>query len=183
MAKKATHVGHCQWCGSLQKLPGGVLAKHGYTTRHGWFQGTCHGSGHLPYELSCGLIQASIDSTRAHIRRTEAEIEQEAAVDPTTATSTWFNVYQKELSSRTRGAVYLWERRHFEQKPGDGWYWQDAKGHRHRILGLYTREAIVSYGVRQYVQHLRARIERMQKYIATQERRIKDWKPQPLSPV
>ena len=40
---KATHDGECQLCGRMQKLPDGRLAKHGYTTRWGFFQGVCPG--------------------------------------------------------------------------------------------------------------------------------------------
>lgn len=56
MANAATHYGHCQACGSRQKLPAGVLAKHGYTTRWGFFSGTCPGSGYRPFETHTDLI-------------------------------------------------------------------------------------------------------------------------------
>jgi hypothetical protein len=62
MKVQATHKGHCQVCGSLQKLPNGRMAKHGYTTKHGFFEGTCAGSDKLPYQVSCELIPASIDA-------------------------------------------------------------------------------------------------------------------------
>lgn len=60
MAKRATHDGQCQVCGQTQRLPGGVLAKHGYTTKWGFFSGTCYGSGALPFELAKDLTEESI---------------------------------------------------------------------------------------------------------------------------
>jgi hypothetical protein len=52
MKTKATHYGTCQLCGSLQKLPNGVLAIHGYQVDWNQFHGICHGAGHLPFEQS-----------------------------------------------------------------------------------------------------------------------------------
>lgn len=50
-----THTGHCQLCDRQQavNVTTGLLAKHGYTKRWGFFSGTCPGSGALPYERSC----------------------------------------------------------------------------------------------------------------------------------
>lgn len=56
---KATHSGHCQACGHLQKLPKDVLAKHGYKIKHGFFSGICIGAGELPFEESCDLVSDS----------------------------------------------------------------------------------------------------------------------------
>jgi len=52
MKTKATHYGTCQLCGSLQKLPNGVLANHGYQVDWHQFHGICHGAGHPPFEQS-----------------------------------------------------------------------------------------------------------------------------------
>lgn len=49
--KKSTHTGTCQACGRAQALPAGVLAKHGYTVKWGFFSGTCAGSGQRPLEI------------------------------------------------------------------------------------------------------------------------------------
>lgn len=42
--------GHCQVCGRLQAATNGHVAAHGYTVEHGWFSGTCTGTGHRPME-------------------------------------------------------------------------------------------------------------------------------------
>jgi hypothetical protein len=59
---KHTHKGTCQICGATQavSLKNGTLALHGYTTRWGFFSGTCSGSRGLPYEQSVDLIESSI---------------------------------------------------------------------------------------------------------------------------
>jgi len=59
--KAATHYGHCQACDRLQKLPDGMLAKHGYQIvdrgQYGYFAGVCKGAGHAPYEEDCTWIK------------------------------------------------------------------------------------------------------------------------------
>lgn len=51
----ATHNGTCQACGRVQAIrSNGLLAKHGYTTEYGFFNGTCSGSDHPPLELQTG---------------------------------------------------------------------------------------------------------------------------------
>lgn len=65
MARVATHQGECQGCGRVQKLPGGALSLHGYTVQWGFFNGTCGGAKHLPYELSSDYCKACIVSAKA----------------------------------------------------------------------------------------------------------------------
>lgn len=55
-SRSATHYGTCQLCSSLQKAPGGRLAKHGYDVQYGFFNGICRGSHELPYEVSNELL-------------------------------------------------------------------------------------------------------------------------------
>lgn len=52
--RKHTHRGHCQACAAHQAVSvgGQLIAKHGYTTRWGYFAGTCSGSGRQPLELA-----------------------------------------------------------------------------------------------------------------------------------
>lgn len=72
--KAATHWGTCQVCGRRQKLPDGRIAKHGYTIAHGWQEGTCEGSGHLPLQISCDLVAESIERARAHAERLTGQV-------------------------------------------------------------------------------------------------------------
>jgi len=50
----ATHIGHCQICLRVCKLPGGLVARHGYRRpRWGHEVGHCLGGACLPWEGSC----------------------------------------------------------------------------------------------------------------------------------
>lgn len=86
MAKKATHVGECQVCGSVQKLPGGTLALHGYRVAHrghgGFFVGNCLGSYYPPMEVSKeraewarNTYQESVKNLDNQIIRLEAPVK------------------------------------------------------------------------------------------------------------
>lgn len=64
---KATNYGTCQICNSLQKAPGGRLAKHGYDVAYGFFNGVCRGSLELPYEVSCDLLVTILAAIKVSI--------------------------------------------------------------------------------------------------------------------
>lgn len=83
MAKKATHRGTCQCCGREQKLPGGVLSKHGYTTEWGFFEGTCTGAGRLPLEKDRSWLDATVENLRAEADVLE-KAEPKTIICPTT---------------------------------------------------------------------------------------------------
>lgn len=70
MKNKSTHYGTCQLCGSLQKLPSGVLANHGYQVHWHEFHGTCEGSGHLPFELVRDLAEHHIILSEQFLAKT-----------------------------------------------------------------------------------------------------------------
>lgn len=67
MKTKATHYGTCQLCGSLQKLPDGVLALHGYQVDWNQFHGICHGAGQLPFEQSKDFAEAQIKRSEDYL--------------------------------------------------------------------------------------------------------------------
>ena len=60
---KATHNGTCQACGRSQAF-NGSLAKHGYTTKWGYFAGTCSGSDKSPLELETSHNVATVAAIR-----------------------------------------------------------------------------------------------------------------------
>ena len=82
MKTKATHYGTCQLCGSLQKLPSGVLAIHGYQVAWNQFHGTCHGTGQLPFEQSK-------DAAEAQLKRSEDYLTANPEPARPTFTATW----------------------------------------------------------------------------------------------
>lgn len=92
---KATHRGECQLCGRVQMLPSGMLAKHGYTKTWGWFQGTCPGSGHLPYELSTDRIASAVSAVEGQIDALRANAD---AIDAQTGTKAWGYIWTRDAS-------------------------------------------------------------------------------------
>jgi len=188
MATKSTHKGHCQWCNRLQMLPGGMLSKHGYEVRHrgqgGFFAGTCRGSGHLPFEQSCELIKTAIAAANASIEHIRKKIAERAQIDPNTTTKAWLHVYKRELSSRLRGSVYLWEEHELIQT-GDSLHWHHyiVDGIPHRIHRSGTLADKVREGKAHRMQALAADAKELQDYVAWQENRIKSWAPAALMEI
>lgn len=61
LVAKATAKGTCQACGAVRRLPGGVVAKHGFSVMNGSQDGRqCEGSGELPLEQSWAMLPALI---------------------------------------------------------------------------------------------------------------------------
>lgn len=57
-------------------LPGGVLSKHGYTVKWGFFSGVCGGSHQQPFELSKDLIAGAVANIEKQIKEVSAEIAE-----------------------------------------------------------------------------------------------------------
>lgn len=105
---KHTHKGTCQICGSTQAVnnDSGMLAKHGYTTRWGFFSGTCSGSGHLPLQVSCDLIK---DSADAALRHGKALTEKAVELNNQTGPEGFYNVYIP-ATWQSRKSKHVWIR-------------------------------------------------------------------------
>jgi hypothetical protein len=58
--QKATHRGNCQVCAHQHHVMGAVLAKHGYTVKFGFFNGTCRGSGQKPMQIERALTDSTV---------------------------------------------------------------------------------------------------------------------------
>jgi hypothetical protein len=109
MAKqKATHYGHCQVCGSRQKLPNGRLAKHGYTLEYGFFNGTCFGSNELPYELSCELVKEAKGRALARIDELTLRADTLRTADYSNVNTAWQSVYFPATFARGARGGYRW---------------------------------------------------------------------------
>jgi hypothetical protein len=52
--------GHCPICGRIHRLPGGRLAKHGYSVDYGYFSGVCRGAGLAPLEEDRAPLDAVV---------------------------------------------------------------------------------------------------------------------------
>ena len=78
--KNDTYLGHCQACGRLQAIhvKTGKIAKHGYTTDYGFFNGTCNGSDHLPMEQDILITNRQIELLVSHAAQLTEKSKQEA---------------------------------------------------------------------------------------------------------
>lgn len=74
---KHTHRGHCQVCGNAQAVDNktGMLAKHGYTVEHGFFEGECPGSHNLPLEHDHTMTDNIIDDLTRQADRIQKQID------------------------------------------------------------------------------------------------------------
>lgn len=185
--KAATHTGECQWCARRQMLPGGVLAKHGYTVQHrgqgGYFTGACSGSGNLPFEISKDLIDKSIAWAQRCVADVDRQIAELKATDPATTNIAWLHVYHPELSSRRFGSCYFWEKH--ELSKNDGWrvFYLDRAGKPVQRHSWKSIEEEVRDGLAGRLRERDGVREELVHYIARQQRRIRDWTPKPLTPI
>ena len=74
---KHTHRGHCQVCGNAQAVnkETGMLAKHGYTVEHGFFEGECPGSHNLPIEHDHTMTDDIIGDLTRQADRIQKQID------------------------------------------------------------------------------------------------------------
>lgn len=85
-SRKHTHVGHCQACARTHAvgINSGNVAKHGYTTRFGFFMGTCGGSDEKPLEVSRSyaddLLVRLAEYAASETRRAAALLSGEATL-------------------------------------------------------------------------------------------------------
>jgi hypothetical protein len=97
----ATHNGTCQACGRVQAIrANGLLAKHGYTTEYGFFNGTCSGSDHPPLELQTGHNEQVVIRLREWADAQQAKAEGEILQVPVTK-------YVPGHGSRTKTTVWV----------------------------------------------------------------------------
>lgn len=176
---RATHYGHCQICNRRQLLPGGKLAKHGYELSHGFMNGVCYGAESLPFEQSTNLIEGSI--ARAIAYAAELRAKAEALRQITDSRSTWRKVYHRELSSRSRGSVYLWTEGQIE---GDSFKAEfvSTTGKREQIHLPGSGLSMAREGRQDYAAALEARAQEQDRYVEQQRLRLAGWEPRELTP-
>jgi hypothetical protein len=189
---KATHSGTCQICGARQKLPHGILAKHGYNVKWGFFSGVCNGADHLPFEQSCDLVEAAIVAARMQIEVIAERIE---AIRKQGGSRAWNNSYITD--PRTRKSEYRWvevEVKKVHRVIECTGYEYDKLVHVRedgKETDLYDNvhedNAVENVAARmneQYIkQVLQTRVANLKQYIAWQQERVASWKPAALTPV
>lgn len=190
--RRATHNGTCQVCGSVQAVSAidGTLAKHGYTTRWGFFSGTCSGSGWRPFEVATDRIAYSIE-----LATQKRALLLDAAREATTQTDgVWVHFY-KPATWTDRISGYVWaliahDAIEVTTHTSGDYSWEVAQ-----VANPYTnRKDEISriYGDEQRAKGWRVvrneeravdltkQATKVEQYIAWQQERIASWQPQEL---
>lgn len=111
MTNASTHTGICQACGRRQAVhvKTGLLAKHGYTTEYGFFNGTCGGSDHLPLELDTAVNVATVAAMRKFA-------DEQIAIATGEITKVPVDVYtgQRDAYGRRERATKMMDRAEYE---------------------------------------------------------------------
>lgn len=188
---KATHDGNCQICGRHQKLPGGVLAKHGYTVRFSYFEGTCPGSNELPYEQSCELLPPMIENVTQQIADVNARADAiQATTDKVHVQEYVPATWETRRSSYTNRVLELNELTHVDRLRVR---WFGLKG-KEQEASIYNDKtpypatdaqklaAAISYLNGVAAQRVRARVKQLEQYREWAKERVAKWKLTPLSP-
>lgn len=78
--------GNCQCCGRQQAVVGGLMSKHGYTVKEGWFSGVCFGRNYQPIQVSRTMTDKIIADISAEIPELIAKAEKvkSGEINPTT---------------------------------------------------------------------------------------------------
>ncbi len=191
---KAEFDGTCQLCGRVQRLPNGVLSKHGYTVEWGFFNGQCPGSSGLPYEQSTDLIAGAIVSQQSSIASSQARaaILRDPNSDENTGSTCWVNEYV--VDARRLGA-YTWRKVELKHEATAH---DDFVVHTYTYVGADQKVKRIDYipyelkdnvkGVRMHMNEQRAKqvfdkdVEQRTKYVQWLQKRVTDWTAQPLIP-
>jgi len=183
---KATHTGTCQCCGATQKLPDGLLSLHGYTTKYGFFQGTCSGARSLPFEKSKDLIEEFIKAAQESIAENTAIAEE---LESRSTGKAWHQKYRshRECEYGQKSGYYWIEEPIMEHTREDGFKSLrfESEMDNKRAPAIYEKtieEATLACNKR-YAQKYRKMIAQAEQYIIWQKDRIANWKPQELTPV
>lgn len=196
MAQKAEFSGTCQGCGHHQKLPKGKLSLHGYTVEWGFFSGTCDGARELPYEQSCEYCKTCVVRATKHredvlkaaanyrrpitepvVDSMEFQVGRDAKHRPVVRTfhnvriERGTNKYGREVFTAT--VEVDGESKTFDLSNG-------SLGYQHEIK---TTLQAAQYFQERLAKGCDQRANQIQSYINWQQKRIDDWKLQPLKPV
>lgn len=204
---KSTHSGHCQACGSLQKLPNGKLSKHGYTVTHGFFSGVCAGAHALPFEQSCELVKDFIANAQQHLDRVTAfQAKLRTAADDNKG---WARVSYKDPRGYGYSDKRVWEVVTFNADvitSNDGTFkymrysYTDSRGNdygknisRGEVYGpkLYDAQItdasvdaalleLTTQHNRTYADWFEHEADSLRRYITWQTERVANWKSAPL---
>jgi hypothetical protein len=179
---KHTHTGECQICCRRQAVlvRGGRIAKHGYTV-DGYFNGTCHGAGHPPFEHSCDATKAAIKGTEDQIAKIRKGIENLRANRKDRGAQAWFFVrssfrskfsYWVEIRVDRSGAAT------FGVEVGD-----PSKRHNLYVSPGAPVEEIAKDLDEEYCNGLARQIAGLTLWLKDAKARVATWAPKDLTPV
>lgn len=175
---KATHHGTCQICARTQKLPGGMLSTHGYTTQWGFFNGVCPGSGFKPWEESNARAARDVARVECEIDRLEA-LAAEVSVETEHA---WMNhmVGDTKMPAKVAKADLALD--------GATLYANIARYGRVRCTKIYeaprsSLESEIRTRNRLHAAYLKSQAGNLKSYVAWQSKRIANWAPAELTPI
>lgn len=183
---KATHSGNCQVCMNNQKLPNGELSKHGYTTKWGFFAGTCDGSHNLPYEKSCELVKRSIVTMHKKIVELQDDIAQINALPDNIG---YIYQYVKATTDQWKNRVpahYRWNIGKFHKHEKYDFSIQFTANDgtlENNDAGNGTILEVKLYHTNRYIRGIENKIAQMNEYIQMQQKRVDDWVEKELTPV
>lgn len=91
--------GICQCCGREQAVVNGMMAKHGYTVKQGWFSGVCSGKNFAPVQVSRTTTDEIIAQINAEIPELIAKADKvkSGEITPATAFTHVVTAYRKEI--------------------------------------------------------------------------------------
>lgn len=195
--RKATHQGECQVCGSVQKLPEGVLSKHGYNVRFGFFEGTCWGAEHKPFEQDISLIESAI--ARATAQGVEALEGAALLLNDLNPTHVWVSIWNSgNHNVRAHSEWKLLPVGELENNHGTLMYREQSTVtnspradvlHRIETYGVYAQDPAerlrlqYQYLNKRYAEERIDRAKQLRSYVSWQAGRTRDWKPKKLKPV
>lgn len=201
-SSKATHRGTCQICGSVQLLPGGFLAKHGYTVKWGFFSGVCPGSGRRPFEISTDAIADAIVGVKQGIKNTQAEI---AAIEDLNnpvndGTKVWKRIYAQHEYRWVKVSLHGFsiDRTSYSLPTSECSYTTLDPVHNYRtgkterLSGkieaydgawkMQSQQEWARFLNRKYAAELAQNVARRESWLKWQEERVASWAPAPLTP-
>jgi hypothetical protein len=182
---KATHLGTCQVCSRVQKLPNGLMAKHGYQVLGGFFEGVCFGSNHLPLEQDKTLVEKSIIWATTQYLGTATVARIWAA--PATEPKMWYNVWIP-AAGYFRGR-YSWQHCDLKIENGDVYVLMNAQWNRGSTYSLFAKTPedllrIATESHERYIeQALQPKMRELNRYCKNQQWRTDTWHKKPLTPI
>ena len=175
--RKALSRGSCQACAQVQKLPRGLIAKHGHTVSGSMFHGICMGSDSPPFERTCSLVVSFIDRTRTALQKLEYQAEQ--MLLPAAEPKGWVHEYQSFAKNGQNGGSFEWLYTTITQRDDVRLSYLNSDGaavpYPFAMDFVDVLDACTRLNAKYREQVVLKEIARDERYILWQERRVASW--------